>query len=243
MAKKKPKSKRGPHKTSDAQAVAVEIRAAALAFGGRSRRMERYGMTVHSLDCEGILDEEPIYPARHRADIDAGWLCREIATHDAQQTEARIAEQTRHDIAASAARHSGLAVTAIDHLREHGAPLLSRDSLGYLAECPCGSAWSVTQKAFESAFAARGIPLGVEGQPHPPEEPGDTQCPVAIGTAPELRFAAPSPPAAEEPSTQIEARGPEIAEGLLPPVPRLPRAAAGVAEIEDVALEDKGRKH
>jgi len=82
--------------------VQIEIRAAALAAGARSRKMERYGMTVHGIDREGIRDEESVYPASYRADVDAGWLCREIRTHEDNDV---VAEQTSHDVAASVVRH------------------------------------------------------------------------------------------------------------------------------------------
>jgi hypothetical protein len=60
---------------------AVELRAADLAAGVRSRKLERLGMLIHAVDCEGINDDCPVTAGKPN-DLEAGWLCREIITHE-----------------------------------------------------------------------------------------------------------------------------------------------------------------
>jgi hypothetical protein len=60
---------------------AVELRAASLAAGARSRKIERLGMSIHAVDCEGINDDCPVTVCELN-DLEAGWLCHEIRTHD-----------------------------------------------------------------------------------------------------------------------------------------------------------------
>ncbi len=133
---------------------AVELRAAQLVAGARSLKIERLGMMIHAIDCEGIVDDEPVI-AHDQVGLDTGWLYREIRTHDgvdgeftghvfrdqrawswditrpiadqeleikhrlasgkpARIIEQLITEQTRHDVAASVARHTGLGRTDPD---------------------------------------------------------------------------------------------------------------------------------
>lgn len=145
------------------QPTAVEIRAAALVAGARSRKAERFGMSYHGFDCVEIVGTRSRFKPKTVDDFDAGWLCREMWTHDKREErdacawtwnisrpiagqyeewlarewlvseserasdveaaadficnpsplmmdaqEARLAEQTRHDVAASVARHATL---------------------------------------------------------------------------------------------------------------------------------------
>ena len=53
---------------------AVELRAVSLAAGARSRKTERLGMSIHDVDCEGIVDDCPV-TVRELNDLEAGWLC------------------------------------------------------------------------------------------------------------------------------------------------------------------------